>query len=225
MPDVLPRPVVLDIGAVTLEGVLRVPRSAGGLVLFAHGSGSGRHSPRNNYVAQRLAAAGQATLLFDLLTVEEEQVDVATGALRFDVALLMQRLLAATEWAKRQPGTGNLPLGYFGASTGAAAALAAAASLSEVAAVVSRGGRPDLAGPVLGNVRAPTLLIVGGSDPQVLALNRAALAQLRCVARLEIIAGATHLFEQSGALERVADLAGAWFERYLRAPAARGQAV
>ena len=184
-------------------------------MLFAHGSGSSRLSPRNTYVAEVLDSAGVATLLFDLLTAEEEEVDAQTAELRFDIPLLTERLLAVTQWTLRQPALRGLPMGYFGASTGAAAALAAAARLPRVAAVVSRGGRPDLAGPLLADVRAATLLIVGGDDREVLTLNRQALAQLRAEARLEIVPGATHLFVEAGALEEVARLASAWFVAHL----------
>jgi putative phosphoribosyl transferase len=205
------------IGAITLQGVSRHPAGARGLVLFAHGSGSGRLSPRNNYVAERLSRAGIATLLFDLLTGEEEEIDAVTAELRFDIPLLTDRLLATTAWALRQPQFQALAIGYFGASTGAAAALAAAARVPQVAAVVSRGGRPDLAGSALPQVRAPTLLIVGGRDPEVLALNRAAYERLSCERRLEIVPGASHLFAEPGALEQVASLASGWFERHLTA--------
>lgn len=207
-------------GKVKLEGTLAIPQNARGIVLFAHGSGSSRHSPRNRYVAGELHAEGMATLLFDLLTPEEEIVDTRTTELRFDIHLLTKRLIDATRWVTQNPETHGLSVGYFGASTGAAAALIAAAELREtVAAVVSRGGRPDLAGEALGMVRAPTLLIVGGRDEVVIELNRQAEARLRDTTRkLAIIPGATHLFEESGALERVASLAGAWFRRYLTPP-------
>jgi len=205
----------IDVGAITLHGVLRMPRDARGLVLFAHGSGSGRLSPRNTFVAERLGAAGIGTLLFDLLTEQEERVDAVTAELRFDIPLLTERLVVATRWTLAQPRLGSLPPGYFGASTGAAAALAAAAQVPEIAAVVSRGGRPDLAGAALPRVRAPTLLIVGGDDTQVLALNQEALAQMRCEAQISIVPGATHLFEEAGALEQVATLAAGWFTAHL----------
>jgi dienelactone hydrolase len=204
-------------GEARLHGILRIPRKVRGIVLFAHGSGSGRFSPRNAYVADVLSTAGLATLLFDLLTADEEEIDAVTGELRFDIPLLTDRLVAATRWALEQPDLKALAIGYFGASTGAAAALAAAARLPAVAAVVSRGGRPDLAGPALPEVRAATLLIVGGNDRQVLALNRSALARLSCEAHLEIVPGATHLFAEPGALEQVASLASAWFTRHLSA--------
>jgi pimeloyl-ACP methyl ester carboxylesterase len=208
--------VRIQAGAVTLEGDLQVPDQATGLVLFAHGSGSSRHSPRNRFVAHELQAAGLATLLLDLLTPEEEAVDQHTGHLRFDIGLLAERLVAATQWAAVDVATRSLPIGYFGASTGAAAALVAAAVEPEkVHAVVSRGGRPDLAGEALPLVRAPTLLIVGGRDLTVLELNRAAMARMRTETRLEIVPGATHLFEEPGALEVVARLARDWFLQHL----------
>ena len=212
------RSLSIEAGGTVLEGILRLPDSPRGLVLFAHGSGSGRRSPRNTEVAQHLASFGLATLLFDLLTAQEEQADARTAQLRFDIALLAERLIGATAWTQHSAPLQDLPIGYFGASTGAAAALTAAARLPQTAAVVCRGGRPDLAGAALGRVRAPTLLIVGGHDPQVLTLNRAALAQLGAAARLEIVPDATHLFVEPGALERVASLAAAWFVRHLHAP-------
>src|SRR3954451_11562975 len=185
----------VEAGPVTLEGNLGVPEGARGVVLFAHGSGSGRHSPRNRFVARQLRAAGLATLLVDLLTAEEEAVDQYTAHLRFDIGLLADRLVGATDWLTENPRTAGLSVGYFGASTGGGAALVAAARRpNRVGAVVSRGGRPDLAGPALPHVRAPTLLIVGGQDSAVIAMNRDALAQLRADKQLEIVAGATHLF-------------------------------
>ena len=197
---------------VPLEGELVIPQSATGIVLFAHGSGSSRHSSRNRFVARHLQKAGLATLLFDLLTVEEEQVDVVTRQHRFDIDLLTRRLAGATDWLSQQPQADRLAVGYFGASTGAAAALRAAAALPDkVSAVVSRGGRPDLAMAELCRVQAPTLLIVGGLDRQVIELNRLAQAQLKIQNSLEIVPGATHLFEESGTLEQVADLAKNWF--------------
>jgi len=212
------QPVTVPLRGATLEGGLSLPAGARGLVLFAHGSGSSRHSPRNRFVARALQAGGLATLLFDLLTAEEEAVDQRTLALRFDIGLLAERLVGATDWLREQATTRALPVGYFGASTGGGAALVAAAERPEVVgAVVSRGGRPDLAGAALARVRAPTLLIVGGADEQVIALNAAALERLRCEKRLEIVPGATHLFEEPGALEAVARLARAWFERHLGA--------
>jgi putative phosphoribosyl transferase len=208
--------VRIQAGAVTLEGDLQVPDQATGLVLFAHGSGSSRHSPRNRFVAHELQSAGLATLLLDLLTPEEEAVDQHTGHLRFDIGLLAERLAAATQWAAVDAATRSLAIGYFGASTGAAAALVAAAiEPNQIRAVVSRGGRPDLAGEALPLVRAPTLLIVGGRDLTVLELNRAAMARMRTETRLEIVPGATHLFEEPGALEVVARLARDWFLQHL----------
>ena len=209
--------VRISAGPVTLEGNLNLPEGAGGIVLFAHGSGSSRHSPRNRYVAQMLNDAKLASLLVDLLTSEEEAIDLRTAHLRFDISLLARRLVVITEWLTQQPPTRDLPIGYFGASTGAGAALAAAAERAElVRAIVSRGGRPDLAGAALARVRAPTLLIVGANDVQVIELNRMAFAQLRCEKQLVIVPGATHLFEEPGALDAVARLARDWFERYLK---------
>jgi putative phosphoribosyl transferase len=207
------RSVQIDAGmAVTLNGDLTVPAEATGIVLFAHGSGSSRHSPRNQYVARILNDAGLATLLMDLLTLEEESVDVRTGHLRFDVGLLAERLVAALDWMAHEDGIQHLNYGLFGASTGAGAALVAAAQRpSWVSAVVSRGGRPDLAGAALPNVRAPTLLIVGELDTQVIALNRQAQAQLQVANRLEIVPGASHLFEEPGTLDIAAALARDWF--------------
>lgn len=212
------RLVGVPANSVSLDGNLNIPEGASGIVLFAHGSGSSRHSPRNQYVAQRLREQGLATLLIDLLTPDEERVDLRTRHLRFDIGLLAQRLIGASDWLARNSDTRNLPMGYFGASTGAGAALVAAAELPErVGAVVSRGGRPDLAGPALARVRAATLLIVGGNDIPVIEMNRAALDELRAEKRLEIVPGATHLFEEPGAIEEVARLASRWFERYLNA--------
>ncbi len=207
-------------GGVSLAGDLAVPAGARGVVLFAHGTGSGRHSPRNRYVAGELGRAGLATLLLDLLTIEEEAADQAGGELRFDIELLAGRLAAAMDWLGRDPRTEQLPIGLFGASTGAGAALVTAgARPREVAAVVSRGGRPDLAGPALGLVRAPTLLVVGGQDQLVLELNRTAAEQLAAEHRIEVVPGATHLFAEPGTLEQVARLAVDWFLRWLpRAP-------
>jgi len=215
-----PAAVSIRAGAAQLQGLLRLPSDASSIILFAHGSGSGRLSPRNNFVAEGLGRAGIATLLFDLLTEREEDLDV-TAELRFDIPLLTARLAAATRWTLEEPSLRSLPVGYFGASTGAAAAIAAAAQVPEVTAVVSRGGRPDLAGPALSRVRAATLLIVGGDDPQVLALNQDALRQLRCEAQLAVVPGATHLFVEPGALEQVTALATAWFTRHARAGGAR----
>ena len=214
--DTRERAVSVAAGAVTLDGTLGLPPDARGVVLFAHGSGSGRHSPRNRHVARVLHEAGLATLLLDLLTLEEEAVDVRTRELRFDIGLLAGRLVGATDWLGRQSATQHLRVGYFGASTGAGAALVAAAERPEaVGAVVSRGGRPDLAGAALARVRAPTLLIVGGNDVPVIGLNEDALAQVHSETRLEIVPGATHLFEEPGALDMVARLARDWFARYL----------
>jgi putative phosphoribosyl transferase len=185
-------------------------------VLFAHGSGSSRFSPRNQFVARVLRKGGLATLLIDLLTSEEEKIDRRTRHLRFDINLLAGRLVGATDWLSQHPDTRDLHIGHFGASTGAAAALIAATERADVVeAIVSRGGRPDLAGPVLSQVEAPTLLIVGGNDIPVIELNQQALAQLRTEKKLEIVPGATHLFEEPGALEQVAQLARQWFQRYL----------
>jgi putative phosphoribosyl transferase len=210
------RLVRIPAGSVLLEGDLRIPHHATGVVAFAHGSGSSRLSPRNRFVASVLEQAGLATLLMDLLTRGEEAVDQLTAHLRFDIELLAERLVAATDWLTQQPDTQDLPLGYFGASTGAAAALVAAAQRPElVRAIVSRGGRPDLAGAALSHVRAPTLLIVGGRDEVVIRLNQAALQQLPAEKRLDIVPGATHLFEEPGTLEVVAQLAREWFAPYL----------
>jgi len=195
-------------------GDLRIPEIPLGVVIFAHGSGSGRHSPRNRSVAGALQVRGLATLLMDLLTEDEEREDLRSGDLRFDIALLSERLVAAIDHLSDEAATAGLPVGAFGASTGAAAALVAAAGRPEaVRAVVSRGGRPDLAGDALADVRAPTLLIVGGRDEQVLELNRGAMSRMRCEVSLEIVPGATHLFEEPGALEEVSRLAGDWFTR------------
>ncbi len=210
------RLVRVPAGPVTLEGNLTLPEQSRGIVLFAHGSGSSRHSPRNRYVARLLNEAKLATLLIDLLTLHEEVIDARTAQLRFDIDLLAERLVDATDWLTQFPDTKDLRIGSFGASTGAAAALAAAALRPDpVGAIVSRGGRPDLAGAALIRVRAPTLLIVGENDKQVIQLNRAALAQLRCEKQLVIVPGATHLFEEPGALDVVARLARDWFERHL----------
>jgi dienelactone hydrolase len=213
----LERPVPVEAGPVVLEGILSIPENAVGIVLFAHGSGSSRHSPRNRFVAQMLREGGLATLLIDLLSEDEEAIDMHTEHLRFDIGLLAERLVGATDWLLANSDTHNLPLGYFGASTGAGAALVAAAERPDiVGALVSRGGRPDLAGPALRHVQAPTLLIVGGDDAPVIGLNQEALAHLRVEKRLEIVSGASHLFEEPGALERVAELARVWFQRHLK---------
>jgi dienelactone hydrolase len=199
-----------------INGNLTIPESAKGIVLFAHGSGSGRFSPRNIRVARQINLAGIATLLIDLLTEEEEAIDVYSGEFRFNIDLLAQRLAFATKWLSDNSSTKGLKVGYFGASTGAAAALIAAAQLPEIVkAVVSRGGRPDLAGEHLEKVRAPTLLIVGGDDYEVLELNREAFAQLKSDKRVEVVPGATHLFEEPGKLEEVARLAIDWFSKHL----------
>lgn len=203
-------------GSARLAGTLAIPEQAQGLVIFAHGSGSSRHSPRNRSVAYTLRRQGLGTLLFDLLTLEEEAEDELTAELRFDIAFLARRLGEVTDWATAHPETSHLRLGYFGSSTGAAAALVAAVSRSEVVgAVVSRGGRVDLAGPALERVLAPTLFIVGGADDVVRLLNEEALERLQCHKALEVIPGATHLFPEPGALERVSALAGDWFVRFL----------
>jgi putative phosphoribosyl transferase len=216
--------VQVPAGAVTLEGNLTLPQDCQAVVLFAHGSGSSRHSPRNRYVARLLNEAKLATLLIDLLTLHEEAIDAQTAQLRFDIDLLAKRLVDATDWLTQFPDTKQLRIGYFGASTGAAAALVAAAERpDQVRAMISRGGRPDLAGAALPRVRAPTLLIVGGNDVQVIQLNQMALAQLRSEKQLVIIPGATHLFEEPGALDKVARLAREWFQRHL-IPAAQGAA-
>jgi len=208
--------VHVSAGPVELEGNLSLPSNASGIVLFAHGSGSSRHSPRNRFVAEQLKRAGLATLLIDLLTAEEEIADRSSGHLRFDIQLLAQRLGYVTDWLKQNPSTRALKIGYFGASTGAGAALLTAADHpQDVAAIVSRGGRPDLAGDALLRVKAPTLLIVGGEDHDVIRLNETALAQIPGEKRLDIIPGATHLFEEPGTLEQVASLARQWFDRYL----------
>jgi putative phosphoribosyl transferase len=209
--------VQIPCEAAVLQGDLAVPRGCSGVVLFAHGSGSSRRSPRNRLVAGQLRQRGLATLLFDLLTAQEEQVDGKTRALRFDLPLLATRLVCATRWAAAEPRLDGLPLGYFGASTGSAAALIAAARLGPlVGAVVSRGGRPDLAGAsVLERLRCPTLLIVGGWDAGVIALNEQAQAHLQCAKALAIVPGATHLFEEPGALDQVCRLAGDWLRDHL----------
>jgi pimeloyl-ACP methyl ester carboxylesterase len=212
--------VRIPAGTVTLAGSLTLPEQTQAIVLFAHGSGSSRFSPRNRYVARLLNEAKLATLLVDLLTVHEEVIDARTARLRFDIDLLAERLVDATDWLTEFPDTKHLRIGYFGASTGAAAALAAAAIRPDVVnAVVSRGGRPDLAGAALTRVQAPTLLIVGENDGQVIELNRAALAELRCEKQLVIVPGATHLFEEPGTLDVVAQLARDWFEQHLIAVA------
>jgi putative phosphoribosyl transferase len=206
----------IELSDVALEGSLGLPASARGIVIFAHGSGSSRFSPRNRFVADFLQQKGQGTLLFDLLTAREDALDERTAEIRFDIAFLARRLIAVTRWLSGYPAVRHLRMGYFGASTGAAAALVAAADLpAMVQAVVSRGGRPDLAAASLPKVKAPTLLIVGGGDREVIEMNRQALAKLKTAKDLVIVPGATHLFEEPGALEQVARLAGDWFDRYL----------
>jgi putative phosphoribosyl transferase len=214
MPD-LSDSVPIELGTVRLEADRTLPSGRRGLVVFAHGSGSSRHSPRNGYVARVLEQAGLGTVLVDLLTAEEEQTDRLSGELRFDIPLLAERLAGVIDWAAGQPETAGLPICLFGASTGAAAALIAAAERPDaVRTVVSRGGRPDLAGEALGSVTVPVLLIVGGRDTTVLDLNRQAMKRLGAHSHLEIVLGATHLFEEAGALERVAWLAKAWFVQH-----------
>lgn len=210
------RDAVIQVSAVlSLEGTLAVPDNAAGIVVFAHGSGSGRFSPRNRNVARALNGAGLATLLFDLLSAAENERDAQTAEYRFDIPLLAMRLTHALDWLADDPDVGDLPIRLFGASTGAAAALTAAAIRpGKVRAVVSRGGRPDLAGAALEWVRAPTLLIVGGDDTPVIALNRQAARHLHCVHQLAIVPGATHLFEEAGTLDEVTRLAADWFQRY-----------
>jgi putative phosphoribosyl transferase len=209
--------VQLQAGRAVLSGNLNIPENANALVLFAHGSGSSRHSPRNQFVARTLNDVGLATLLFDLLTQEEEAIDTQTRELRFNIHLLAERLVHATKWAKQQEETRDLRIGYFGSSTGGAAALVAAVELpQDIGAVVSRGGRPDLAGEALPKVKAPTLLIVGGNDDIVIELNEQARDRMRCEVKLEIVPGATHLFEEAGALEQVAKLANDWFLLHLK---------
>jgi putative phosphoribosyl transferase len=211
--------VLIPVGEDSIAGDLVIPIHAIGIVLFAHGSGSSRYSPRNRFVAAELQKAGLATFLMDLLTTAEERIDETTGgSLRFDIGLLAGRLEASSDWVRANPSTRQLSIGYFGASTGAAAALVAAAAewRGKIKAVVSRGGRPDLANEALSVVRAPTLLIVGGDDDVVIGLNQLALDKLSCEKRLEIVPGATHLFEEPGTLERVAALAVDWFVRHLK---------
>ncbi len=209
--------VQVTVEEAILQGNLLIPEQAKGLVAFAHGSGSSRHSPRNQFVAQLLREAGLGTLLFDLLTPDEEAEDLITGRPRFDIGLLARRLIGATDWLQTNPRIRGLKLGYFGASTGAAAALVAASERADiVGAVVSRGGRPDMAGSYLPKVKAPTLLIVGGNDYQVIDLNRQALAVLKAEKKLEIVPGATHLFEEPGTLAKAASLARYWFTLYLK---------
>ena len=210
------RSVSISAGPAAIEGDLTVPEGATGIVIFAHGSGSSRHSTRNRHVAQQIQAKGLGTLLIDLLTIEEERIDLRTAHLRFDIRLLAQRLIYATNWLDYEPDLQHLNAGYFGASTGGAAALMAAAQVPDrIRAVVSRGGRPDLAGSALPEVRAPTLLIVGALDTEVLLLNQKAMKQMRAEVELKIIPGATHLFEEPGTLDQVAALAADWFVQHL----------
>jgi putative phosphoribosyl transferase len=210
-------PVVITAGGARLSGELAIPRGATGVVLFAHGSGSGRQSPRNQFVAKAVREAGVATLLFDLLTGDEDARAAGAVDLRFNVKMLAQRLVAATRWVANQTATQHLGIGYFGSSTGAAAAFAAAAEIGPVIdAVVSRGGRPDLASEALASVEAPTLLLVGERDDIVLELNKLALARLGGEKKLVVVPGATHLFEERGALDKVANLAAKWFRKHLR---------
>ena len=214
--DAVNKSVRIPVGGVLLEGELRLPENAPGVVLFAHGSGSSRHSPRNQFVAGVIREAGIGTLLFDLLTNDEERQDTATGVLRFDIALLAKRLVGATRWIEKQPETSGLKVGYFGASTGGGAALVAATELGVgIAAVVSRGGRPDLAGDALPKVKSPTLLVVGGYDEMVISLNDDAFAKLRCEKDFRIVPGATHLFEEPGTLEQVAQISADWFSKHM----------
>ena len=209
--------LTIPAGGVALNGELAIPAEAKGIVLFAHGSGSSRHSPRNQFVARALRKAGVGTLLFDLLTMEEEEEERRTRHLRFNIPLLANRLVAATRWLETQSAARRFALGYFGASTGAAAALVAAAELGgKINAVVSRGGRPDLAGAALERVTAASLLIVGGNDPEVAGLNEEAYARLRCEKQIKVVPGASHLFEEPGALEEVSRLASEWFLEHLQ---------
>ncbi len=213
---ILAQEVKIEAGPTTLDGFLHIPPDATGIVLFAHGSGSSRHSPRNQFVAQFLQDGNIATLLFDLLTSKEEEIDIMNREFRFNIPFLSERLLQATDWVGQYPETHSLTVGYFGASTGAAAALFAAAELgSAIKAVVSRGGRPDLANNALKRVQSPTLLIVGGDDFGVIELNEQAFGLLECKKKLEIVPHATHLFEEPGTLERVGRMATIWFQEYL----------
>jgi dienelactone hydrolase len=211
------RSVQIKIGSQVLDGNLTISPASSAVVLFAHGSGSSRLSPRNRFVAQYLNQAGLATLLMDLLTAEEESIDMYTARLRFDIGMLAERVVSATDWLSDLAPSRELNIGYFGASTGAAAALVAAVERPQlVKAIVSRGGRPDLAGPVLDRVQAPTLLIVGGNDEPVITMNKDALDQLNTTKDMKIVPGATHLFEEPGTLEEVARLAKEWFLEYLK---------
>lgn len=209
-------PVIIPSKNVHLDGILHIPKEARGLVLFVHGSGSSRFSVRNKQVAHVLNEARHATLLFDLLTPEEEIVDTQTRELRFDIEFLAARLIDATDWCIEQLVTHNLTIGYFGSSTGGGAALCAAAEKTDIVkAVVSRGGRPDLAGESLARVEAPTLLIVGGNDEAVIEMNKSAMSKMHCIKKIEIVPGATHLFEETGTLDKVSQLATMWFSKYL----------
>lgn len=212
------REIVIEVDKKRLGATLALPQPAHGLVIFAHGSGSSRHSPRNRYVAQALNERALATMLLDLLTQDEDEIDRRTAALRFDIALLARRIDLATQWARESAELRDMRIGYFGASTGAGAALLAASTRDDVDAVVSRGGRPDLAGDALRDVQAPTLLIVGERDPVVIDLNRRSASQMQAHCEIAIVPGATHLFEEPGTLEQVAELAQKWFLRYLGAP-------
>jgi len=213
----LEQAIRIPVGNVEVEGNMFLPQETGCLIIFAHGSGSSRFSPRNQYVAKEFNKSSIGTLLFDLLTPGEEEEDELTGQYRFNISLLAQRLVSVTDWLQNDPQTARLKIGYFGASTGAAAALIAAAKLQRlISAVVSRGGRPDLAGQYLADVRAPTLLLVGGDDEEVIELNRQAQAQMNNENKLVVIPGATHLFEEPGKLEEVARFATDWFNRYLK---------
>ena len=215
--DSTPLEVRIPCGSVTVEGALAIPPGANGVVVFAHGSGSSRHSPRNQFVARVIRESGNGTLLFDLLTAEEEIEDNLTRGLRFDIELLARRLVEVTRWLVAQPAARDLGIGYFGSSTGGGAALVAAAQIGRrIDAVVSRGGRPDLAGDALARVQSPTLLIVGGYDDVVIRLNEEALAELHCEKELKILPGATHLFEEPGTLDAVAHLAVDWFRRHFQ---------
>ena len=214
-PAVVRGEVDIPVTGGRVSGLLSIPAEAQGLVIFAHGSGSSRFSPRNQLVAAMLQQSGFATLLMDLLTPSEERIDESTAELRFDIAFLARRLAEANDWARQQPATRELSAGYFGASTGAAAALVAAAGREDIGAIVSRGGRPDLAVEALEQVRAPTLLLVGGNDDVVIRLNRIAGERLRGVSKLEIIPGASHLFAEPGTLEQVAERASEWFTQWL----------
>lgn len=215
MHQVPERDITISTSAGSIHGTLAIPEGATGIVVFAHGSGSSRHSPRNREVAAALQDAGFATFLFDLLTAQEDAIDQRTREYRFDIPLLGNRLVTVTDWLREQPETANLNVGYFGASTGAAAALIAASKRADTKAVVSRGGRPDLAGEALGQVTAPTLLIVGGNDEPVIGMNERAKAHLKGPSELVIVPGATHLFEEPGTMEQVIEHATRWFRAHL----------